>query len=81
MMTANTFRTNEPGFVSFQHRDFSKRGDKGTWARLEEDGSITLQKAARGLISDAYEAELREFCASFGADFDAIRCGERVSMK
>lgn len=73
--------TNTANFINFKSRNFSHRGDRGTWARIEEDGSITFQMAARGTLSWDYIDELREFLAGHGVDFDSIHPGERVSFK
>lgn len=67
-------------YINMASRNWNWNGDKGTWVRRNDDNTVTVKKAARGLISDAYTAELREFCAQYGQDFDAIRCGESVTF-
>ena len=71
--------TNTP-FINFSSRDWGYRGDKGTWVRQNDDGTYTLKVAARGTLSRGYTEELREFCAKYGQDFDAIRCGESITF-
>ncbi len=48
-------------FINFSKRNFSYRGDKGTWAREEANGDITVQIASKGIISDDYLDEIKEF--------------------
>ncbi len=80
-MTTTTLNLNANNFVIFQHRNFARRGDKGTWARFDRvTGKLTINKAARGLISDAYWAEMVEFCASYGIGFEAMPFGSRESV-
>lgn len=73
-------KTNEQGFIIFAARDWSYRGDRSTWARVEKDGSITIQRAQRGIISRGYTAELEKFCAAYGQDFSAMRSGDRINF-
>lgn len=75
-----TIKTNDSGFIHFGTRDWSYNGDKGTWARLNADNTITVKRAARGIISSKYTKELRAFCEAHGQDFDAIRSGESVTF-
>lgn len=52
-----------------------------TWAKFNRaTNKLTVNKAARGLISDAYWAEMVEFCASYGIDFEAMPFGSRESV-
>ena len=76
---ATNITTNDAGFVTFSSRNWGYAGDKGTWAKLEND-KITVKKAARGTISRAYEAELCNFCTQFGQNFDAIPCGSAITF-
>lgn len=73
-------KTNEQGFIIFAARDWGYRGDRGTWARVEKDGSITVQRAQRGIVSTPYTAELEKFCAAFGQDFLALGSGDRINF-
>lgn len=73
-------KTNEQGFVVFAARNWGYRGDRGTWARVEADGSITVQRAQRGIVSSGYTAELEKFCAAYGQDFLALRSGDRINF-
>lgn len=78
-MTATIASINAAGFIAFRHRDFSYRGDKGTWARYSVDTrELTVQCTSTGRISEAYSDEMREFCASYGIDWDAMRSGQRA---
>lgn len=67
-------------YINMASRNWSYAGDKGTWVRRNDDGTYTVKKALRGIMTDAYTAELREFCAQYGQDFDAIRCGESITF-
>lgn len=76
-----TLNLNSSNFVIFQHRDFARRGDKGTWAKYDSyTGKLTVNKAKNGLISNAYLAEMVEFCNGYGIDFDAMPFGTRESV-
>jgi hypothetical protein len=77
----NTIKTNGAGYVSFQNRNWSYKGDKGTFAKVlrNKDGeitSITVKVAAKGTISSEYAAELSEFCDQIDLDFASISCGK-----
>lgn len=67
-------------YINMENRNWGYAGDKGTWARRNDDGTITVKLAAKGTVSRAYCEELREFCAQYGQDFDAIRCGESITF-
>lgn len=67
-------------FIKFSSRNWGYAGDKQTWAKANDDNTITIKKAARGIISSEYTEELRAFCAKYGQDFDAIRCGESLTF-
>lgn len=80
MMTiTDIYNTNAQGYIMFGTRNFRYAGDKMTWARIEGD-KITVKKAARGIISRAYESELRQFCEQLGQNFDAIPFGEKLTF-
>lgn len=66
-------------YVSFASRNWSFRGDKGTWAAFDGD-TLKVKRARHGIISSAYEVELREFCAKHGIDFASVRCGEMATI-
>ena len=72
--------TNESGYVKFESRNWSYRGDKGTWARVNNNGSITVKRASYGIISGAYIEELRAFCGSVGINFDTIPSGGSTTV-
>lgn len=75
------FECNASGFVQFRARDFGRRGDKGTWARYDNSSRrLTICRAAQGLMSDAYETEMRNFAAAYGIDFAAMPCGVRQTI-
>lgn len=66
-------------FVKFANRDWGYRGDKGTWAAIDTDkNEFVVQRAARGIISDDYNAEIADWCAERGINWDAIPCGGRI---
>lgn len=67
-------------YINMESRNWNYAGDKGTWARRNDDGTITVKLAAKGTVSRAYCEELREFCAQYGQDFDSIRCGESITF-
>lgn len=75
------FKCNASGFVQFHSREFGWRGDKGTWARYDASSrQLTICRAAQGLMSEAYEAEMRKFAAAYGIDFAAMSCGTRQTV-
>ena len=79
--TELTLECNESGFVRFNSRNFGYRGDKGTWARYDASSrKLTICRAAQGLMSEAYETEMREFAAAYGIDFVAMSCGTRQTV-
>ena len=80
MTNTNELKTNDSGYICFKSRNWGYRGDRGTWARLNKDGSITLKISANGLLSDAYTNELRDFCAQHGQDFDSIGFGNSITF-
>lgn len=67
-------------FIQFTSKNWGYTGDKYTWARQNDDSTITIKKAARGTISTEYAEELRAFCKKYGQDFDAIRFGESLTF-
>ena len=73
-------KVNEQGFVVFRSRNWKCSADRGTWARVEKDCSITLFRAAKGNLSKKYIAELEKFCATYGQDFHAIACGGSINF-
>jgi hypothetical protein len=72
-------------WVNFENRNWSFAGDKQTWARIDTDDSgvktLTVQRANRGTISSAYEAEMASYCSKHGLDFGALGCGCRMSTE
>lgn len=82
MISRNELRLNDSNFVIFNSRNFRRQGDKNTWARYDApNNTLVICKAGRGLMSDEFTAEMREFCASCGIDFDAMSCGQRVTVE
>lgn len=73
------FKINPKNFVEFPGRNFSYRGDRGTWVKAEADGTYTLFIGA-GTVSSAYIAELNEFLADFGKEFSDFTCGVRHTL-
>lgn len=63
-------------YVKFKSRDFNRfKGDKFTWAKENDDGTISVKKG-NGTMSDAYYKEIKDYCSQFGVDFDKdIRLG------
>lgn len=72
-------RTNDAGFVMFQHRNFRFNGDRNAWARVEKNGTITVCMG-RGIMSDEYMAELSDFCAAHGRNFSDLHTGCRITL-
>ena len=61
-------------------RNWSYRGDKGTWAKYDEDtNTLTVKRAQGGIISSAYENEMEALCGLFGIDWHSVRCGETAT--
>jgi hypothetical protein len=73
-------KINDKGFVEFKNRSFGFTGDRGSWAKVER-GQIVVCRAAKGIISGAYEQELRDFCSDNGIDWDGIRPGNKASVE
>lgn len=68
-------------YVDFKNKNWSFAGDKSTWARINADGTITIKRAAKGIVSSAYASELRDYCTDLGVDFDSLKCGESVTVE
>lgn len=80
-MTTTAPVTNDAGFVRFSHRTSSWKGDRYTWARYNaETRELTVYLANSGRISPEYRAEFEAFCRDYGIDFDAMRCGDKVTV-
>ena len=74
-------KTNDKGFVFFGSKNWNYAGDKGTWIRKNNDGSFTLQRAAKGIMSDVYTQAIDDFCKDFGVDFRyGVKAGERITF-
>ena len=72
------------GFIKFGKKNWSYKGDKGTWARFnEETNEITINLAGRGIISSEYMNELTDFATAIGAkdEFDKMVSGDRITVK
>ena len=67
-------------FIKFSSRNWGYAGDKQTWAKHNDDNTITVKKGSRSIISSEYTEELRAICAKYGQDFDAIRFGESLTF-
>lgn len=72
----NALRTNNEGFIIFNNRDFSYRGDRGTWARLNGQ-NLTINWAAHGILSNAFGVEFDNFLSQFNI---SLRPGQRVTV-
>jgi len=69
-------------YIKFNNRNWSYAGDKGSWVSQDEkNNTITINKARRGIISDAYISELNEYLDQYGVDFSSMSCGERKTIK
>lgn len=80
-MTVTAPQINDAGFVRFNSRSASYKGDRYTWARYNADTrELTLNLSQSGGLSDAYKDELAAFCAVYGIDWDAMRRGDRVTV-
>ena len=71
---------NDKGFVRFSKRNFGYAGDKASYAKVE-NGKLIVARAKKGMMSSDYEDEIREFCESYGIDWDSVGCGDRVSVE
>lgn len=83
--TMKRINTNKSGYVNINGRNWSYAGDKGAWARVDtdEDGNqvkLTVKRAGKGIMSDAYESAMREFCKPYGINFADLACGATVSV-
>lgn len=80
-MINTTPQTNAAGFVRFNNRSQSYRGDRYTWARYDsETRQLTVNLARSGRVSDDYWTEFAAFCASYGIDHNSLRHGEPVTI-
>ena len=73
---APLLRTNDEGFILFNSRNFSYRGDRGTWARLDGH-NLTINWAAHGILSDAFGVEFDNFLSRLNI---SLRPGQRVTV-
>lgn len=70
---------NSKGFLEIPDKKWKFGGDKYTWARLEGK-TVTLNKPARGELSEKFGASIRLFCQRIGLDWDKLEAG-RVSVE
>jgi len=71
------------GFVNFQSKNWGFAGDKGTWARVDKKDNriiIIINKAMRGMISEAYTNEISDFCENFDVNFNDISSGQKITI-
>lgn len=74
-------QTNDRGYVVFKSCNRRYAGDRATWARYDAaTRTLTVARAAKGIISGEYDAELTAFCAEHGINWAAVRCGDRVTV-
>lgn len=73
-------KTNNSGFVNFKNRNMGFKGDRGSWAKLTKD-KVVVCRSKNGIVSDAYDDELREFCSNYGIEWDTIRCGDKIEKE
>lgn len=69
--------TNDAGYKIFLHRNFSFKGDRFSWVRIE-DKKLIIRKAKAGKISEDYHREISNFCSRYGIDFDKMKCGDTL---
>lgn len=70
-------------YVNFKSKNWSYKGDKGSWASIDvvnDQKVVTVKRAHKGTISSAYEQELSEFCTQHGIDWRKVGCGDTVSV-
>ena len=72
-------KTNDKGFIIFKNRNFRFNGDRSSWARLNDDGTITVCMG-KGVMTDEYMEELSDFCAAYGGDFRDLHIGCRITL-
>ncbi len=73
-------KTNDAGYVEFEKRNWGYKGDRGTWARVNDNNTLTIKIAANGTISSKYIDELGVFCHQFDIDFDKMGCGDSITI-
>lgn len=73
------FKINSKSFIEFPGRQFSYRGDRGTWVKAEADGTYTLF-IGTGTVSSSYIEDLNTFLADFGKEFSDFTCGVRHTL-
>ena len=68
-------------FVRFEKKNWSYRGDKGTWVGIDtKKETLTAKKAESGIISSEYAEELQKYLENYGVSFEDLRCGEKVTV-
>lgn len=72
-------KINDKGFIIFKNRNYRFNGDRNSWARLNDDGTITVCMG-KGIMSDEYMEELSEFCSSHGGSFKDLHTGGRIIL-
>jgi len=84
---AKEIKTNEAGYVEFAKRNWSYRGDKGTWVKAEklESGKtlISVKYASKGTVTEAYTDEIDDFLKSLGVNFYLyeVNCGDTRTVE
>lgn len=75
------YTVNNSGYINFKNRNWSYKGDKLTWAKVNNDNDeIVVKVAANGCLSNAYEEEIRAFFENFNVDFVDIPCGSTTTV-
>lgn len=79
-MKHEEIKINDKGYVFFGSRNWAYAGDRMTFVKQNKDNSFTVKRAAKGIISDTYNKELKEFCLLFNFDFSNLKSGEEVTL-
>lgn len=67
--------TNAAGYVIFQSRNFCFKGDRFTYARVNEK-KLFVVKAKSGNMSEQYRNHFTHFCKNYDIDFERMECGD-----
>lgn len=77
----DAYSINAEGFVRFENRNWRRGADRSTWARFDRaTRQLTVHRADRGIITDAYREELYAFCGDLGVRFGEIFHGQSVTV-
>lgn len=67
--------TNAAGYVIFASRNFCFKGDRFTYAMVNEK-KLFVVKAKSGNMSEQYRNDFTRFCKIYDIDFEQMACGD-----